>query len=177
MANKLFDNLMKVLSGAFQFNGTSGVSLELDFELPRGFVAKIHKVIFDFRSTTEDVEGLSGDILVRLLLGLMLDPDDTVTKSMPTNSVQHDMLADHEYELAFTAGVAGDVMMIHTQKLKIIDFTNLGIDVISARNMRLNGIAEGTNGVSATETIGKCDIYYTLEKINDNDILNLLDIL
>ena len=41
MGKKDFDNLLKSIQGSFTYLGATIASLEVDFELPRGFIAKI----------------------------------------------------------------------------------------------------------------------------------------
>ncbi len=165
--SKLFDNIMQVISAENAVAGTAIISSEIDFELPRGYVAKIHKVVVQFRLWSTVI--LSG-VNDRSFSALLLDPDDALTTKMPDNTVEHDVLLDEVWEvklLTTTVG-RGDLGM------RQYDFTIEGLDVITARNMRWNttAAATGVNGL-----VPKVNIYYTLEVIKDAQIMELLDIL
>jgi len=176
MVNKLFDNLLQIIEGALVYTGATATSLEIDFELPRGYVAKIHKIILRVDRVMTDIESVVVDKLIRYLIALILDPDDTTTTTQGSNIVDHDVIADHEVEVLISAGTAEAIIHI-TPQFIIFDFSNLDVDVITARNMRLNIDAEGTNAADATGAFGIGQIYYTLEKIKDDDILEILNIL
>jgi len=173
---ELFDNLLRVLEGAVVFTGATAVSLEMDFDLPRGYVAKIHKVILKVQRIAEDIETISVDKLIRYILALLKDPDDTVTTTMTSNRVKHDVLIDHEVEVVIAAGTAGDTTFWVSQTIITIDFAAMGIDVIIARNMRLNADVEGTDAADGTEAFAVAHVYYTLEEITDDMILDILEI-
>lgn len=175
--NKLFDDILQVLEGAFVFTGATTVSLEMDFEIPRGYVVKIHKVTLEVQRIAEDIETISADKLIRYLIALLKDPDDATTVSMSSNNVEHDVLIDHEVEVLIVAGTAGDTTSYVSKSRLEMDFSHLGLDVITARNMRLNGDVEGTDAADGTEAFGIAHVYYTLEKVTDEIILNLLNIL
>jgi len=172
MGKDLFDNLMKILKVENTAAGTTIVSLEVDFELPRGFIAKIHKLIFSSRAY---INSFTVGDAVRHSIALVRDPDDITTVLIPNNSVQHDVIADYIHEtLVLEITAVGEIFLAGNGFNKIIDFTNLGLDVITARNMRFNSVATTTGG---NGTIFGVAIHYTLEKISNEDILNLLDIL
>ncbi len=178
MGNKLFDNIMKIIQAAVVFTGATLVSLEVDLELPRGFVARIHQVELRFDRLGEDFETVSADQLARLRMALILDPDDTNAISHTSNRVDHDILADLEITLMQVGGSAGDPGWLLPENMsKQIIFSGQGVDVITARNMRLNAQAEGGVAANITESFGIAIIYYTLEEVKDADILQLLDIL
>lgn len=176
MPNKLFDDLLKVIEGALVYTGATAISLEIDFELPRGYVAKIRKIILRVDRIMGDIESVVVDKLIRYLIALLLDPDDTTTTTLTSNTVEHDVIADHEVEVLISAGTAEAIIWITPYSI-ILDFDKMGVDVITARNMRLNIDAEGTNAADATGAFGVAQIYYTLEKIKDEDILEILNIL
>lgn len=164
MARKDTDNLLKVISEDHisLLSGSGIVSVELDLELPRGFVAKIRKVIFQVTF----VESVTLDQAVAM--ALIRDPDDITTTSIPFNSVQHDVIA----ELDFWTIIDVAAIAVTSATQKIYTFSELE-DIITARNMRFNAVASG-----ATQTISvKVAVHYTLEKVTDMEILDLLDIL
>ena len=175
--NPLFDNLLKVIEGVVVLTGTTTVSLEIDFELPRGYVAKIHDVILRVERINEDFEGISVDKLARISFALLRDPDDSTTVSIPTNQTQHDVIMDHEVEVLIVAGTAGDPGIWVSKLSREKTFAREGADLITARNMRLNAIGGGTDGADLTESLAVCHIEYTEEKVDEDDIIDVLDIL
>lgn len=177
MAKILLDNLLKVFRSSLTLTGATQVSKELDFDIPRGFVIKIHEVTLEISSLSEDFEGISVDKLARVNGALVKDPDDTSTIGPPTDSVDHDVIADINCEILIVAGVAGDTAFWVSQIAKKFNFSAEGVDVITARNMRLNVDVFGTDAADLTESAIQVTVHYTLEKITDADILALLDIL
>lgn len=158
-------------------NAANTVSAEIDLDLPRGYVAKIKTAMMEFRRVGEDFEGISADKLARLQAALVLDPDDAANFTVPTNVVSHDVLMEIEGEVIIVAGTAGDVIARFDMARLIKNFESEKLDVITARNMRLNVDGGGTDVSDLTESTCVAIIDYTLEKITDADILSLLDIL
>jgi len=172
MGKDLFDNLMKVIKIENIIASTTIVTVEVDFELPRGFVAKIHKVIMGLRNYVQFTT--VGDA-AQLNSCLVRDPDDITTTQIPVNSVQHDAIMDWVAEILILEVTAvGEIVLWNDGFYKTVDFTTLGMDVITARNMRFNTVAFAST-LDGADTM--CEIYYTLEEVTDIDILNLLDIL
>ncbi len=171
MANKDFDDLLKVLRVSVTLNGTTTVSTEIDFELPRGFIAKIRKVHIGIWNITDVL--IAAEV-VSVNGALVRDPDDATQVQFPQNTVEHDVIADYQQEYIGIVGAAGQFTVKNHGNQGIFDFEAMGVDVITARNMRINTQADGTElGTATTRVI----IFYTLEKVTDVDILNLLDIL
>ncbi len=169
-----FDNLLKVIVAVNTFNTSTVVSQEIDFELPRGYVAKIHMIEMRFDRINEDMEALAIDSATDLGMVLVLDPDDTITTDIGENETQQDAIAWHKIDVVWTG--TGDT--VHwDESNKILQFTANGLDVITARNARMNSIGGGPDVSDLTEASAVLIIYYTLEKVTDVDILNLLDIL
>lgn len=177
MANKLFDNLLKVIESTIVLTAGTTVSLEIDFELPRGFVAKIKHVMLRVERIEEDFEGISADKVARISQALVRDPDDATSSSVPTNEVQHDVVMDHETGILIVAGTAGDVGFYVSDVRRENDFGQDGSDMITARNMRHNAVGSGTDVADLTESLAVCHIDYTLEEVKMDDILAILDIL
>lgn len=176
MGRKDFDDLLQVLEGAIVMTASTIVSLEMDFEIPRGYIIKIHQAILKVERLAEDFETISADKLARIAICLLLDPDDVSTTTMSSNAVDHDVLMDLDIDAMLVAGTAGDVVStLQATNEKLIDFGKM--DVVSARNMRLNARASGTDAGDITETFAVAQVYYTLERVTDIDVLNLLDIL
>lgn len=173
MGKKDFDNILKVIKVENTFVAGTLVSQEVDLELPRGFVAKIWKVKLKFIEMGEDWETQEATTAGHVLsCGLQRDPDDTTTVQLPRASVQHDGIFDHSMEFLFSANATPHFGETETT-LEVPEH----IDLITARNMRFNSVGGGPDVANLTESIANCAIYYTLEKVTDDDILNLLDIL
>ena len=176
MANKNFDNLYKVLNAGSIFTGATLVSLEVDFELPRGFIAKIWKIELNIIAWADDFKAISVDKNATWQLALIRDPDDITTVVNQSNQTQHDVVIAREVGILIIAGTAGDPGMIIGDLRTELDIPE-HVDLITARNMRFNIVASDDDAADITESVAECNIFYTLEKITDNDILALLDIL
>lgn len=138
-------------------------SVEIDLDLPRGYIAKIHKCIFFYTDITADQ-------VYDIEMALVNDPDDTQSTVIPANTVKHDVIAQHLYRVK--ADQVNGVFYFTADPTKIIDFGEL--DVIAARNMRFNCVDKQNQGDHDVA----CEIYYTIEKIKGSEnLLNLLDIL
>lgn len=167
--SRLFDNIMQVIGVKTALAGTATQSTEVDLELPRGYVAKIHKVkfaiwqILDLGAANEQIE---------LQLALVNDPDDTTTVMVPTNEVEHDVICDFQVDIVNSAtALQGLITKFHEQ----YDFSHLeGMDVLAARNLRFNFYGDTASFDGASIGVR---VWYTLEKINDSQIMELLDIL
>lgn len=170
MGSKLFDNIMQVIKSRNTIASTTIVSNEIDFELPRGFVAKIHKVVVQVNDVWDKLTSTES---IRIEFALLLDPDDALTTQMPFNQVEHDVVLDGEYNTQNHGATAfGDGTR---EAFRQYDFSHLeGMDIISARNMRFN-IVNVTDEVDGAFV--ECVIWYTLEEIKDTQIMELLDIL
>lgn len=177
MAKNMFDNVMKVMSARITFTGATLVSTELDFELPRGYIAKIHDVHMHIEKIFEDFEGLSVDAIADWIMCLVKDPDDITSIVFPTNTVDHDILMVMKGGIMIIAGTAGDPGIAIYGTSKERNYSAEGLDVFTARNMRFNIDAFGASNGSMTESRANVDIHYTLERITDDNIINLLDIL
>jgi hypothetical protein len=173
-----FDNLCKLMKGLSTINAGNVVSVELPFNLPRGYIAKIRKIIFKVRDTHEDIEGLLATVAainMGIHMALVRDPDDTTTILIPDESSGHDVLAEFSWSyegLNATNGIAE----ISSPEFIQIDFDE-GLDVITARNLRFNCVGVGADAASLTETQVECIVHYTYERVTDDQILQLLDIL
>jgi len=172
---KDFDDVLLVLKGEITFTGTTIASLEIDFELPRGMIAKIKLVEMKVRRISLDFLGISVDKEAQYSMALVKDPDDNTSTEITSNRVDHDVLMEHEVDIHLVAGTAGDTIgNIPSNTSKIIDFSQA--DVFVARNMRLNGDGLGSDGPDLTEAQGSALIYYTLEEVKNKDIIQILGI-
>ena len=173
----LFDNIMKTHIVKHTATGLTLVSTEMDFDIPRGFIVKIHDITIEHRQMNNDFATISADKLASLHSAVIKDPDDTSGISYPNNKVDHDFLLILYSDVLIVAGTAGDVSFTLGKQFIERNFVAEGLDVFTARNMRMNTDAFETNGADFTETVVECVIRYTLEKISDEMIINLLDIL
>lgn len=175
-----FDNLAKSIAGAVILASNVLQSVEIDLELPRGFIAKIYKVEFMLLDTSKDfaIFVTEGNNAVDFLMGLINDPDDISNILTTSNRVNHDVIAEYAPDFWADIGAVdpdgrGPVVLDFK---KTVDFPE-HIDVIAFRNLRFNAVAGGSADSSITETIAKVIVHYTLEAVTDADIMNLLDIL
>lgn len=166
MGKRDFDNLLKVIKSDHAAVANTIVSEEIDLELPRGFIAKIRKIVWLFTS----VENAVGEQSFRSVL--ILDPDDTATSAIPEGQVDHDVIGEFGGVISRTATATGTDTWSSPFPF-VLEFDDLAEDVITARNMRHNAIGSAANPTFALSLL----VYYTLEKVTDIDILNLLDIL
>lgn len=173
-----FDNIMKTLMVQAVFTGVTLVSVEADFDIPRGFIVKVHNLISKIVSLPEDFEGISADKIAQLKVALIKDPDDITTVDYTSNQVDHDVLLVHTCDILIVANAADtslSAVFLNTRREE--NFAAEGLDVFTARNMRLNVDAFGTDAADITESVAQMIIRYTLEKITDDLIIDLLDIL
>lgn len=177
MGKRDFDNLIKIIQSGLILNAGTLVSVELDFELPRGFIAKLKFIFLEWIDLHEDLEGATGEKNLGVTCALMRDPDDITTQSFPDNIVQHDVIASANWSFNARGEAAPDIQyQMQSINRKEIRFDK-DDDVITARNMRFNAVGLGTDVTDLTESAARVEIYYTLEEVTDADILELLDIL
>ncbi len=172
MGKSDFDNISLQLMGEVTLAAGVTQTLELDFELPRGFIGKIWKIVHEHINIHEDAEGQATSKFT-ISSALMNDPDDITTIGFPSNRVDHDVLSDLQTMVSVpTAAAEVQIFNIKKETQPPKD-----IDIIFARNMRLNAIGSGTGVALVTESVARVTIYYTLEKVTDAMILELLNIL
>lgn len=167
MGSKDFDNLIKILRVNLSPSDTTALSVEIDFEIPRGFVVKISKIVWNV-FIFEAIIGV--DAIQIFQAALLRDPDDTASIVMPNNEVQHDVISQFRGSWITEFTTSGLTVVVGQRKQ--INFRE-DEDVITARNMRLNVISS----LITMDVNYDVEIYYTLEKVTDVDILNILDIL
>ena len=169
---KLFDNLFKVLkvnSGDFGVNDVVMTEI-LDLQIPRGYCARIRKVIF-----TDYLAGQADQVSVEFRGALVLDPDDETSINIPTFVIDHDVLCDFEhYYFRFEEDTTPNGISF-VQRLKTeLDFTE-EIDVVTVRNIRFNSSAHGLN-VEGDKCQCRITVYFTYEKISTELYAMLLGI-
>lgn len=161
-----FDDLVKVHKVTHTPTASGIATVEMDLELPRGYIAKIHRVEIKLQLLSGLTAGVSEQ---EFEAALIRDPDDITTVQIPENTVQHDVVCDHKFTGQHEAtddtnGYSEDIYIYEVIEKK---------DVITARNMRFNinqGSTDPDWGCS-------CTMFYTLEKVTAEVMLALLDIL
>lgn len=170
---KLFDNLYKVIKANSGVLTNDVVATEiLDLQIPRGYCARIRKVIFRDHALTNNTE------IGRFKINgaIVLDPDDEASYQIPTFEVDHDVACDCEHEyMEFTEGATPSGSgMIHNKET-IIDFDE-GLDVVTVRNIRFNSLPNGLSTNPASTTQLHTEVYFTYEKISADLYSKLLGI-
>lgn len=170
---KLFDNLYKVIkvnSGVLSTN--DGVFTEiLDLQIPRGYCARIRRVIFRDHSLVEQLDQDN----FKLIMALVLDPDDETHTQIPTAEVDHDVLCDaeHEYNRFREDGTPNGISVLQPKETKH-DFGE-DLDAITVRNVRFNTL--GSRMMTTLTTLQtRCLVYFTYEKISADLYSKLLGI-
>ena len=170
---KLFDNLYKVIkanSGSIEANDTVLTEI-LDLQIPRGYCARIRKVIF-----TDNVNSGQLDQENFFFRGaLVLDADDENSYQIPTFEIDHDVLCDyeHEYNRFEEDTTPNGISFVHNQRTEY-DFDE-GLDVVTVRNIRHNLVANGIS-VAGVKSQTKIIVYFTYEKISADLYAKLLGI-
>lgn len=169
---KLFDNLYKVIkcnSDAIAANDTVVTEI-LDLQIPRGYCARIRKIIFSARTLKDQTPA---NFHFTMLSALVLDPDDETHASIPTFEVDHDVLADARFEMWGDITTTGE-SSLWTPRWEInFDET---LDIVTVRNVRFNTIVNGmiVNGDNKPQT--EVEVYFTYEKISADLYAKLLGI-
>jgi hypothetical protein len=167
---KHFDNLYKVIKTTITNLVVAPQSTEIDLDLPKGYIAKIKLVIIKYF-----LDGITAGTTIDselLYSALVRDPDDAATIEIPENAVQHDVIMDYTERYNALLDATNGVGAIEVEKMKILNFDDMNVDVITARNIRFNAAASATT----THDV-ECTVYYTLEAIKKTELLELLDIL
>jgi len=162
---QMFDNIMKVYRANISTLLNVTQSVELDLDIPRGYIAKIKKVIF---GSDGNMSGVGDNTFVA---AVVRDPDDDETVGIPDQDSEHDVIAD--FRATYTMGTLTTGNHQYGINRQMIEFDQ-ELDVVSARNLRFNA-----NGITASPTLDLlyCEVYYTLEAVSDELVLDLLDIL
>lgn len=165
MANqkKLYDNLYKVIkanSGEFSANDVVKTEI-LDLQIPRGYGARIRKVIFiesNFRDQTNQT-------YLHTYSALVLDPDDEDSYQIPMFRVDHDVLCDHEsYCVRLEEDTTPNGIATLCAKRTEHIFTE-DMDAITVRNPRFNSMIGGFNVSGDHKFQMRIEVYFTYEKI------------
>ncbi|MBA7546542.1 hypothetical protein ES705_38934 [subsurface metagenome] len=185
---ELWDNMMRVVkvnSGQLNPDGSKATEI-VDLQIPRGYIARVRKVIFDVRIEEEQLPGMpiappSGIIerLNKFFMALVNDPDDEESIAIPTHEIDHDVIADCEFHIERVLTYYTDVTMIprggyaFVAPEKIINFDET-IDIICPRNIRFNASAVCIGATIKPQVI--VTVYFTYEKVTNDLLLELLNI-
>ncbi|GAH47483.1 unnamed protein product [marine sediment metagenome] len=174
MATKqLYDNLYKVIkanSGEILQNDNTLTEI-MDLQIPRGWCARIRRVIFQDHSLTTQV----GQARFKTHMALVLDPDDEESYHIPMFTVDHDVLCDaeHEYMRFELDATPNGISVIKAQKT-IHDFPET-LDAVTVRNVRFN--TQGFDTLVTDSTLQtRCTVYFTYEKVSMDLYSKLLGI-
>jgi len=170
---KLYDNLYKVISAnSGAFTGNDGVLTEiLDLQIPRGYAARIRKVIFSDALGAYQLD----QIQISMYGAIVLDADDETSYQIPTFNVDHDVLCDyhHEYTRFDEDTTPNGISMSHNH-ISEINFDE-GLDVVTVRNIRFNASLNG-GAVGDTGPQAHVKVYFTYEKVSADLYSKLLGI-
>lgn len=181
---KMTDNLLKYITVFVSANGGSTTSTELDLDIPRGYVAKLHRIIISSSGIEVDLFDHDGDFEASCVGGLYRDPDDATSVTPPSAQTQHDALAflstgivkvQDDNPLDATAGQGVGVQIYNT--LNDSGWFPDHLDMITARNLRFNIDQFGANRSLLVDMGMRVEVYFTYEKVSASDIAELLDIL
>jgi len=168
---KHFDQLMHVVRAEIENVDPNVESIEIDLELPRGYVAK--PKIIRIRTFTLEANIAATVQGYDIEAALIRDPDDATTIEIPNNEVQHDVITDYKASITYTIDQTNGVgTYICTNPIEFLYLEEAGFDIVTARNMRFNAQCSDAINIDIDVTI-----WYTLESIKKNEILELLDIL
>lgn len=185
---ELWDNMYRVVKvNSNQLDPGGAKSTEIvDLQIPRGFVARIRKVIFDIRLEEDQFPAVPATpptgIIERLnkyFMALVNDPDDEESIAIPTHEIDHDVIADCEFHIERVLTYYTDVTMIprggyaFVAPIKIINFDET-IDIICPRNIRFNASATVIGATIKPQVI--VTVYFTYEKVTNDLLLELLNI-
>lgn len=170
------DNLLNVVSVNLGLNGAAAVTAELELDIPRGYVAKIHRIKMQVVNWSADLYNLaSTDYNAQIAAVLMRDPDDTSTVNMPNNPT-HDSLVHMYSDIYHSADSTGRTFFAD----------NLGydsgwipesVDLITARNLRCNADVFGNANSDILDAAVRYYVWFTYEKVTSSDLAELLQIL
>lgn len=177
---KMTDNLLKYITVFVSANGGSTTSTELDLDIPRGYVAKLHRIIITASGLEVDLLDQSAPFEASIVGGLYRDPDDATSVTPPSSQTQHDALAflNTGIFLAQSDGSTerGGHEAVYNTKNDSGWFPD-HLDMITARNLRFNIDQFGANRSVLLDGGMRVEVYFTYEKVSASDIAELLDIL
>ncbi len=162
---ELFDNIAFIIAAEHALASTGIASIELDLELPRGFIAKFKSTDFYLKDPQSPVNVGTFQIQAAIIN----DPDDAASIEIPSNRVDHDVIDDAIFHsMVGAAGINPQFEL--APKSKKWDQES---DIIAARNLRYNAQTDSANWFATPRFKG----VYTLEEVTTETLLNLLVIL
>jgi len=172
---KLYDNLYKVIkanSGAISANDVVATEI-LDLQIPRGYCARIRKVIFNLRTLgDQDISNIEGTVRS----ALVLDADDENSTYIPTFEIDHDVLCDFYFELQAILQAGTEDFNIVNSLLRQEHKFDEDMDVVTVRNIRHNSLVHGLTVGGDTPPQVEMTVYFTYEKISLDLYAKLLGI-
>jgi len=171
---KLYDNLFKVIkanSGPFTTNDIVKTEI-LDLQIPRGYAARIRKVIFCDTGFRDQLD----QIYMHTYGCLVLDPDDENSFQIPDYTVDHDVACDFEhYYIRFEEDTTPNgIAFLPLQKTQI-EFAE-DLDVVTVRNPRFNSMTNGIKGDGSYPPQTHIEVYFTYERVSMDLYSKLLGI-
>ncbi|GAI60306.1 unnamed protein product, partial [marine sediment metagenome] len=174
---ELWDNMMRVVkvnSNELATDGSTATEI-VDLQIPRSYIARIRKVIFDVRLQEEQLpaeppvapDGLTGR-LNKFFMALVNDPDDEESIAIPTHEIDHDVIADCEFHIERVMSWYTEVHKIpaggyaFVAPSRTINFDET-IDIICPRNIRFNASGVIIGATVKPQVI--VTVYFTYEKV------------
>tara|TARA_Y100000004_G_C8943198_1_gene425049 strand:- start:1561 stop:2088 length:528 start_codon:yes stop_codon:yes gene_type:complete len=173
---KMTDNLLQVVSVNLGLNGSSAVSSEMELDIPRGYVAKIHRIKMVVANWSADLFDLaSADYNAQIAAVLMRDPDDSSTVNMPNNPT-HDTLVHLYSDIYHSADTTGRTFFANNLEYDS-GWIPESVDLITARNLRCNADVFGSANSDMDDAVVRYYVWFTYEKVTSSDLAELLQIL
>lgn len=164
MGKELYDDIgfvWKGNSGALSAN--DGVFTEIcDLQIPRGYAVRIRKLVWSVQVNSDQADQEH----IRMLGAFVLDPDDETSVQIPTFTLDHDVMADYEWEYfrveedTTPNGISGLITL-----QKIMDFDE-SLDWVTVRNARFNAMVTGSATGGSTQMQLRLTVYFTYEKVS-----------
>ena len=170
----MFDNIFKVIkqnSGALTANDNVFTEI-IDLQLPKGYCARIRRVIFRDHSLTDQTD----QARFKFNSALVLDPDDEESYAIPAGEVDHDVLCDYESEyMRFEEDTTPNGISFMPNREVMYDFPE-ELDAITVRNIRFNTLCTGVAGGQSNPPQIRIEVYFTYEKISSEMLEIMLGI-
>ena len=129
----------------------------------------------ELRNWMEDLDGLSAGEYTFAYNGAVTTNSEDLQVSIP-HSVDHSVIGDIQGELIYVNS-SGQGLIQTTGMYKFYDFASSNMDVITPRDLQINVDAFGADNTVATEASLRVEVEYKYEKVTNQDLLEILDIL
>jgi hypothetical protein len=173
---KITDNLIRIQT---QENvptvAATVVTHQFELDIPRGYVAKLqfvwieHFFCIDDFTPTADMQ-----YCFTFSSALVNDPDDGTTVIRPTDTY-NDVIWDLYSRVQCQINTDNADPMLHSTPLSVLKEFGQEQDIIIARNPRFNSVVNSV--VNMASLNARCTIGFTLERVTDAELLEILDIL